>query len=343
MTVSVRIILHREKYFYHNCRDNKASHEHYFPGNHRHMGITTDFSALFPKIDDAMIINLGISFIVISVLWLLRFLLVRWVMNHTDDVRKRYMWQKTSKYVITFIGIILLAGIWSHGMHDIATFIAVFSAGVAIALRDIIANFAAWAFIIWVRPLEVGDRIQLGGHSGDVVDTGLFHITLMEIGNWVNSDQSTGRIIYIPNNRIFSDTLANYSKGFQYIWNEIPVLVTFESDWRKAKNILIDISRKHTENLSEEAQKHVLEASKRFLIYYSKLTPTVYTTVVDSGVLLTIRYLCEPRRRRGSQEVIWEDILEAFSHCDDIDFAYPTQRFYDNTREGKPDARADIP
>ena len=72
------------------------------------------------------------------------------------------------------------------------------------------------------------------------------------------------------------------------------------------------------------------------MIYYSKLTPTVYTSVEDSGVLLTLRYLCEPRKRRDTEQAIWEDVLTEFSRCDDIDFAYPTQRFYDNILEGKP-------
>jgi small-conductance mechanosensitive channel len=69
----------------------------------------------------------------------------------------------------------------------------------------------------------------------------------------------------------------------------------------------------------------------------------VYTSVADSGVLLTIRYLCDPRKRRSTAEEIWEDILERFGECDDIDFAYPTQRFYNNPIEGKPDARAPLP
>jgi small-conductance mechanosensitive channel len=75
------------------------------------------------------------------------------------------------------------------------------------------------------------------------------------------------------------------------------------------------------------------------MIFYSTLTPSVYTHVKDSGVLLTIRYLCEPRRRRDSQQAIWEDILKKFAECDDIDFAYPTQRFYNNSVEGKTGTR----
>ena len=212
-------------------------------------------------------------------------------------------------------------------------------AGIAIALRDIVTNLAGWIFIVWARPLGVGDRIQLGIHQGDVVDVNPFHTTIMEIGNWVNSDQSTGRIINIPNGRIFTEALANYSRGFQYIWNEIPVLVTFESNWLEAKKILLDIACEHAEKLSGEAERQVIEASRRFLIFYSKLTPTVYTNVEDSGVLLTIRYLCEPRQRRGTQEAVWEDILNAFAGRDDIDFAYPTRRYYDNRKEGKPGSK----
>ena len=165
----------------------------------------------------------------------------------------------------------------------------------------------------------------------------------MEIGNWVNSDQSTGRIINIPNGAIFTEALANYSKGFQYIWNEIPVLITFESDWEQAKSILLEIAIKHAEKLSDTAEKRFHEASRQYLIYYSILTPTVYTSVEDSGVLLTIRYLCEPRKRRGTQETIWEDILKAFSETDDIDFAYPTQRFYNNSLEGKTGSKPEEP
>jgi small-conductance mechanosensitive channel len=144
----------------------------------------------------------------------------------------------------------------------------------------------------------------------------------------------------VNNGQVFTQSVANFSKGFQYIWNEIAVLVTFESDWEKAKEILAGIATKHGEELSAAAEEKLHEAARRFMIFYSKLTPTVYTSVRDCGVLLTIRYLCDPRRRRTTEQSIWEDILHAFAETDDIDFAYPTQRFYDNLHEGKPGARA---
>ena len=296
-----------------------------------------------PTVQNEILNNVLLTILCILILWFIRFFIIRTVMNHTEEIRARYLWQKATKYVTFIIGLIFIISIWSKGIQDLATYLAVVSAGIAIALRDVLKNIAGWLFIVWVRPLAMGDRIEIGSHRGDVVDVSFFHFTLMEIGNWVNSDQSTGRIITIPNGAIFTEALANYGKGFKYIWNEIPVLITFESNWKQAKIILLDIARKHAEKLSEKAEKRVREASRQYLLYYSALTPTVYTSVKDSGVLLTIRYLCEPRKRRGTQQTIWEDILTAFGERDDIDFAYPTQRFYNNSHEGKTGTKPEKP
>jgi len=176
--------------------------------------------------------------------------------------------------------------------------------------------------------VQVGDRIEIAQHAGDVIDVRIFQFTLLEIGNWVDADQSTGRMIHVPNGRVLSDVVANYNRGFQYIWNEVAVLVTFESNWREAKAILERIATQHAASVTGEAARQIEEASRQFMIVYNKLTPTVYTSVRDSGVLLTVRYLCDPRQRRTTTEAIWEDILTGFAQRPDIDFAYPTQTLH---------------
>jgi small-conductance mechanosensitive channel len=218
---------------------------------------------------------------------------------------------------------------------DVTTFLGLLSAGLAIALRDPIANLGGWAFILWRRPFAVGDRIQIGPNSGDVIDVRIFEFSLLEIGNWVDADQSTGRIVHVPNGKVFSDPVANYTTGFQYVWDEIPVLVTFESDWRAAKTLLTDIAARYAAHVSDDAGRQIEAASRQFMIRYDKLTPTVFTSARDSGVLLTIRYLVEPRQRRVAGSAIWEEILDTFAGRPDIDLAYPTTRFFDHHAEGK--------
>jgi len=287
--------------------------------------------------------RLASSILTIVVLAALRWLTLALIRRRVKDVRVHYGWRKGITYGVVILGLLLVARVWFAGISEITTFLGLLSAGLAIALKDLVANLAGWIFIIWRRPFTVGDRVQIGEHRGDVIDIRIFQFSLLEVGNWVQAEQSTGRVVHVPNGKVLTDVLANYSKAFQYIWDELPVLVTFESNWRKAKEILTRLGTKHAEHLGEEAEQRVREASKKFMIFYTKLTPVVYTKVADSGVLLTLRYLVEPRRRRGIAEAIWEDVLDEFAECDDIDFAYPTTRFYHNVDEGKPGARAGNP
>ena len=112
-------------------------------------------------------------------------------------------------------------------------------------------------------------------------------------------------------------------------------MVTYESNWRKAREILTAIAFKHAEHLTAEAERDLLAASQQYLINYKKLTPIVYTSTAPSGILLTIRYLIEPRRRRRTVSAIWDDILTEFANAKDIDLAYHTVRSFSNPIEGK--------
>lgn len=275
----------------------------------------------------------------VVVLVVLRRLAIRFANRRIEDPKVLYIWRKGITYATFVLVVLVLARPWFPSLGDLSTFLGIVTAGVAIALRDPLVNLAGWVFILWRRPFQVGDRIQVGDHRGDVIDVRIFQFTLLEIGNWVDADQSTGRIIHVPNGLVFTNTTANYAKAFEYIWSEVPVLVTFESNWQKAKEILASIGERHAEHLSPDADQRLRRAAQRYMIFYSKLSPTVYTTVRDSGVLLTVRFLCEPRRRRTAEQGIWEDILVEFAKCPDIDFAYPTTRFYDNQAEGKTEAR----
>ncbi len=259
----------------------------------------------------AVQLHLLVTIVAIVALWVVERLVLAVVYRRVTDPWKRYRWRKTITYITLAIAVLVIGREWLKGFTSLATFLGLASAGFAIALKDPLTNLAAWAFIVWRRPFEVGDRIE------------------------VATDQSTGRIIHIPNQLIFTEPVANYDKGFKYIWNEVPVLVTYESNWRKAKEILTAIAFKHAEHLTAEAERDLLAASQQYLINYRKLTPIVYTSSSASGILLTIRYLIEPRRRRGTVSAIWDDILTEFATAKDIDLAYHTVRSFSNPIEGK--------
>jgi small-conductance mechanosensitive channel len=277
--------------------------------------------------DDSVVINnLLLTLIAFLILLAIRQGVLRLAFQRTDDIKTRYNWRKSTGYILYFLLALFILPLWVRNGAGLTTYLGLLSAGIAIALKDPLTNLAGWVFIVWRHPLRVGDRIQIGDHAGDVIDVRIFQFSLMEIGNWVESDQSTGRIIHVPNGSIFTLPLANYTHGFNYIWNEIPVRITFESDWEKAKTILVEIAEKHSTEV-EQMGSQKLKIDDEYLLFYKHMTPTVYTQVIDRGVELTIRYLCEPRQRRGTTQAIWEEVLRKFREHEEITFAYPTSRF----------------
>jgi small-conductance mechanosensitive channel len=281
-----------------------------------------------PPLDVTLRNNLVTSVVGLILVSALRMGISRLINRQIEDARLRYAWRKWLGYVFYGLYGFALVVLWLPAMEGFSTFLGLFAAGLAVVLKDPLVNLVGWLFILWRRPFQMGDRIEIGEHSGDVIDIAVFQFTLMEIGKWVKTDQSTGRIIHMPNGRVFQEAIANYSQGFKYIWHEIPVLITFESDWEAAKRILFTQVNNHAEHLSNNAKEDLRRAGHKYMIFYSKLTPTVYTTVKDSGILLTMRYLCEPRRRRGSEQTLWENVLREFAKNPQISLAYPTQRFY---------------
>lgn len=269
-----------------------------------------------------------VTVLIILFLSLMRILILRLVWRNTDNIKMRYQWKRSLSFIIPIIGVLLIGAVWVKAFEEFGTFLGLFTAGIAIALKDPLTNFAGWLFIIFRKPFVVGDRVQVGDHTGDIIDIRPFQFTMLEIGNWVEADQSTGRIIHLPNGKVFLEPQANYSSGFEYIWNEVAVNITFESNWEKAKSLLEKIINELEEDIPIKAQQEIREASKNYMIYYKHLTPIVYTSVKEYGVRLTVRYLCNPRTRRGSENALWQKVLLAFKSEKDIQFAYPTTRFY---------------
>ncbi len=301
------------------------------------------------RLEDAIALSVGLdpettervlgTLAVVLLYGLARRLSRRLITRAVTEPATRYQATAAVTYVFGALALIVLARIWIAGVTGYATYLGLVSAGIAIALQDPLTNLAGWFFIITRRPFTVGDRIQIGAVAGDVVDIRIFRFVLLEIGNWVHADQSTGRVVNVPNGMLFKNPVFNYDAGLGYIWNELEIVVTAESNWRRAKDGLLKAVTGHAEVIAPDAAARMLQAAESFHIKLGALTPVVWTSVVDSGVRLTARYLCAPRQRRSSASVIWESILEMLAGMDDVDLAYPTTRMFDHAREGKPAMR----
>ncbi len=260
--------------------------------------------------------------------------LVRFLARRVRDHASRGFLVKTIDYILAIVTLAMIAKIWIRSIN-IGTLLGLTAAGLVLALKEPVANVAGWLFILVRQPLRVGDRIQVGTLAGDVVDIRLMTFTVLEIGNWIAGDQATGRAIHVPNSVVFTQPVANYMQAFRHIWHELEVHISYESDWKRAEEILLGILERHAADPEDQALRHPDASDANYLRFFRDLEPNVWLSVTRTSVRLSMRYLCDPRKRRASERAIWHDVLDAFALEPRIALAYPTRRFYDNVAEGR--------
>ena len=264
------------------------------------------------------LVILGAVTIVIS----LRRLLARYI----EDMDRRYRASKLIGRLFGIVTIFVILYVWTAGQaaQMAVTLLMVIGAGLAIAMREVLLSSAAWINIVLRSPYNRGDRIEINGIRGDVIDIHLLHSSMMEIGQWVDADQSTGRVVRFPNAWLFQYAMYNYTRGFRYIWNEIPLTITFQSDWQAAREIMLEMASESNEIVEKQVTPEMKAMSKIYMVHYSSMAPFIYVRLTQGGIVLTLRYLTEARKRRGTEHALTMGILHAFHEHGGIELAYHT-------------------
>lgn len=213
--------------------------------------------------------------------------------------------------VSIYIGIFL---IWSNYLKDFITIISFVSAGITIAIREIIFNLFAGFFIKTKKPFKLEDRIEVDGIKGDVVVINSLSFKVLEVGDRINGEQSSGLIINIPNSYVFTKALKNYNTAFKYIWDEIVVRVPIDCDIDNNKNEILKIVNENgiVARIPKKMNKAIEDASLDYRIYYNHLEPIIYTKVVEDYVELDVRFLVHPKKERIVEDDIWSKILKEY-------------------------------
>ena len=251
------------------------------------------------------------------------------------EVAVRHKIRLTTSWIGIVVFLVAAASIWVGQIDNLGVFLGIVGAGIALSLQESLLCIAGW--VLWVvrRPFDIGDRIEIEGRVGDVIGISVFQTSMLEVGNWIRADQSTGRMLIIPNSMIVRHALYNYTKGFPFVWDEFSTVVTFESDWQEAEQLMLEKAEVEAEKIEGEVKRQIKQMQQRYAISYEQLGPIVYTSIADNGVRLTLRYLAPARMRRAFNHRISRTVLQALIEHPQIDFAYPTTRLYRNPDEGK--------
>lgn len=264
------------------------------------------------------------SVIILLVFYIANISLGNILMRQVKEKRERYTLRKAISTILSILGAGALLAVWIQETTTLVVAYGLLSAGVAIALQDVLKNVAGGIIVFFSSPFKAGDRIQVDNDMGDVLDIKLFYTTLMEIREWVDGDQYTGRITQIPNSFVLNKTVKNYTKDFSFIWDEVHIMITYDSNLKKAKEIALKIAHEVADPFKKSATNELSDLGEKYLITPSDVDEQIYTKITDNWIDLRLRYVVDPRQRRAIKRSLFEKLLESFNSEKDIKIASAT-------------------
>jgi small-conductance mechanosensitive channel len=210
------------------------------------------------------------------------------------------------------VGSVVVLSIWLGFGSSFTVAMGIFGAGIAFASQEVIGSFAGYLNIVTGNLFRIGDRIRIGNVVGDVLDISMLRTTVMEIGEWVKADQYTGRVVTIANRVVFSDPVFNYTQHWHYLWDEITIPITYDSDWRRAGEIMLEHGQEYSSDFQADAQAELGEMVKTYLVHETPVEPMLYIVMTDNWIEMTLRYVVEARKRREVKGQLHHELLRHF-------------------------------
>jgi len=230
--------------------------------------------------------------------------------RYIQDNDRRYRMRKMVTFSGYLLAIFLLTLIFSDKLSSLTIAFGVTGAGIAFALQEVIASVAGWVGLSFGRLYKIGDRVQLGGIKGDVIDIGVLRTTLMECGAWITGDLYNGRIVRVSNSFIFKEPVFNYSADFPFLWDEIIMPVRYGSDYDLARRIFEEALLAVTGDYASRSKAIWGKMTEKYRIEDLKVEPVVTLITNDNWVEYTLRYVVDYKKRRATKDMICELVLK---------------------------------
>ncbi|NKI27597.1 mechanosensitive ion channel [Arenibacter sp. 6A1] len=249
-------------------------------------------------------------FIGTAIIWLIIKAIQRNLFTKIKENDNRYRAKKFSNFIGYFFTIVLITVVFSDKLGGLTVAFGVAGAGIAFALQEVIASFAGWLAILFGGFYKPGDRVQLGGIKGDVMDIGVLRTTVMETGQWVDGDLYNGRIVLIANSFVFKEPVFNYSGDFPFLWDEIKIPIQYGSNYELAQEIFEQVGNEVAGNLTEESKEEWTVLQKKYRLEDAQTEAMVSLIANDNWVEYTLRYIVNYKKRRRTKTALFIQILK---------------------------------
>lgn len=261
-------------------------------------------------VKDPLAVKAGLAVLFVAVIVIVARLTIRGLAHRVPDAGMRYRVRKLVVLVGYLAALLIIASLFSVRWSELALALGVAGAGIAFALQEVIASVAGWLAVSFGGFYRPGDRIQLGGIRGDVIDIGVLRTTLMEIGQWINGDSYNGRIVRVANSFVFKEPVFNYSADFPFLWDEIMVPIKYGSDYHQARSILERVGEEVVGEYARSAEQQWERMTTRYLIETASVRPMVSMAANSNWLEFTMRYVVDYKQRRITKDKLFTRVLE---------------------------------
>jgi len=235
-----------------------------------------------------------------------------------------FLARRLGRYAVALVVAMVLAFYLIDDLTLLATTLGLVSAAVVISLQDMCAAFFGWFAIMLGRKFTIGDRLEIDGVRGDVLDIQILRTTLVEVNNWLGVDQPTGRVLFIPNNFIFKTKVFNFSHGHPYIWGKIEVTVTYSTPTASATALFSKVLDEETREEFTAARNAAAVMERRYGVEDADYRPKIYTRIADNGVLFSLIYVSHYRHSSATRNRINRRLIAELETHKHIQLAYNT-------------------
>lgn len=267
-------------------------------------------------LESPMALKLGGTALALTVLLLAMGWIRALVVRRLNDNSTRYQARKAITVVTYLMALGILAVVFSNQLGRLTVAFGVAGAGIAFALQEVIASIAGWVAVSFGGFYRVGDRVQLGGIKGDVIDIGILRTTIMQMGEWVHADQYNGRIVRVANSFVFKEPVFNYSGEFPFLWDEIAVPVHLGSDVTAARALIERVATEVVGAYANAAERAWEPMTRRYLIEKASVQPMVAMKFDANWIEFTLRYVVDYKARRMTKDRLFERLLAEINATD---------------------------
>jgi small-conductance mechanosensitive channel len=287
--------------------------------------ISAGLGAAVHVINDQVVLDLFYTSLALTATYLIFSIIISmFLVKRITDLKTRYTANKAISVLSILFIIALCLRIWVTDTSALIVSYGIIGAALAFALQDVFKNFVGGFLIIISSMYRVGDRIAIDNNFGDVMDIGVLSSTLMEIRGWVSGDQPSGRLLIIPNGLVISHPLYNYTRDHSFVWDEISIPLTYDSDWRRAKDLILGIVIKETASTTMQADAEIERIGEKYYLPKKVVEPSAYIAFTDNWITLDVRYVTDARNRRILRSRLSELILSTIENEDKITISSTT-------------------